>query len=170
MNLISFQINTVKTWKRQFPRVLSIHVTAGLLFFSLFFLVTGCSIKNHSAPAGHDNESPSSRMIQFYQGPLNHLNAVRYGGCPMHPGCSDYGLSAIEKHGVLIGWMMTFDRLIRCGRDETRLSPEVLVNSSWKYIDTLEQNDFWWCNANKNTALINTQPAKQSLDWGISIE
>ena len=170
MNLISFDINTIKNRKRFSLAGWFRHVTVSFLFFCLFFPVTGCSIKSHSAPAGHDNGSPASQLIHFYQGPLNHLSAVRYGECPMHPGCSKYGLSAIEKHGALVGWMMTFDRLIRCGRDETRLSPEVLVNGSWKYIDTLEQNDFWWCNTNKNTSLINTQPAKQSLNWGISIE
>ncbi len=88
----------------------------------------------------------------------------------MHPGCSKYGLSAIEKHGALIGWMMTFDRLMRCGLDETRLSSEVLVNGKWKHVDTLEQNDFWWCNENKNNALTNKQPSEESLDWGVLIE
>ena len=170
MNLISFHINAVDTRKRFSLSDLSIHVTVGLLFFSLLFLFTGCSMHKPSTAADCHDASPASQIIHFYQGPLNHLSAVRYGGCPMHPNCSEYGLSAIEKHGALVGWMIMFDRLMRCGLDETRLSPEVLVDGSWKYIDTLEQNDFWWCHENKNTALINTQPLEQSLGWGISIE
>ncbi|MBC2714351.1 MAG: membrane protein insertion efficiency factor YidD [Desulfobacteraceae bacterium] len=145
-------------------------MTVCLLFFSLLLLFTGCSIHKPSTAADRYGESPGSQIIHFYQGPLNHLSAVRYGGCPMHPNCSEYGLSAIEKHGALIGWMMMFDRLTRCGLDETHLSPEVIVDGRWKYIDTLEQNDFWWCSANKNTFLIKTQPSEQSLQWGISIE
>ena len=170
MNLIFFHINTLNTKKRLFSSALSVHVTTILFFFSIFFPVTGCSMKNHSTPAGQYDVSPASQLIRFYQGPLNHLSAVRYGGCPMHPNCSAYSLSAIKKHGALIGWLMAFDRLIRCGMDETRLSPEVMVDGNWKYIDTLEQNDFWWSNTNKNTALINIQPSEQSLDWAISIE
>ena len=125
--------------------------------------------KPSTAGDRHD-ASPASQLIHFYQGPLNHLSAVRYGGCPMHPNCSAYGLSAIEKHGAVVGWMMVFDRLMRCGLDETSLSPEILVDGSWKYIDTLEQNDFWWCPAKDNTALIDSYPLEQSLDWGLSIE
>ena len=88
----------------------------------------------------------------------------------MHPGCSSYGLSAIEKHGPLIGWMMTFDRLMRCGLDETSLSPEVLVKGDWKYVDTLEHNDFWWFQKQADTGLLNSQPSEQSLNWAISVE
>ena len=72
----------------------------------------------------------------------------------------------VENHS----WLMTFDRLMRCGLDETRLSPEVLVKGDWKYIDTLEHNDFWWCPAKGDTGLINSQPSEQSLNWGISVE
>lgn len=39
---------------------------------------------------------------------------------------------------------MSMDRLIRCGRDETILSPGVFINGKWKTYDPLEQNDFWW--------------------------
>lgn len=170
MNPISCQINSVKNFKQPFGVGLPVHAPVGLIIFCFLFLFTGCSMhQSPTAPDRYDN-SPASQLILFYQGPLNHLSAVRHGGCPMHPNCSAYGLSAIEKHGALVGWMMTFDRLIRCGLDETRLSPEVFVDGSWNYIDTLEQNDFWWCPANGDTVLVNTQPSEPSLDWGISIE
>jgi len=95
-----------------------------------------------------------SQIIHFYQGPLNHLDAVRYGGCPMAPHCSAYALMALEKHGPLTGLMMTFDRLIRCGNDETHLSPEVWVDgrrlthdpvaaNEWDSEATLQTNGPW---------------------------
>ncbi|MCD6586802.1 MAG: membrane protein insertion efficiency factor YidD [Desulfobacteraceae bacterium] len=164
------QITAVDANKRFFLNDLSVYVTVGLCLFTLLFLFTGCSMHEPSTATTRHDASPASQIIHFYQGPLNHLSAVRYGGCPMHPNCSAYGLSAIEKHGALVGWMMMFDRLMRCGLDETRLSPEVLVDGNWKHIDTLEQNDFWWCSAKKGTGLINSHPPEQSLDWGISIE
>ncbi len=170
INFIFFHINTVNTCKRLSSGGLPVHVIPGLLFFSLFFLFTGCIMHKYPISAEGDAQSPASQIIHLYQGPLNHLSAVRHGGCPMHPNCSAYGLAAIEKHGALVGWMMAFDRLMRCGLDETLLSPEVLVDGSWKYVDTLEHNDFWWCSADENTTFINTQPSDQSLDWGISVE
>ncbi len=113
-----------------------------ILWIAICLLIFGCAGRNRPDEAGY--RSLTEQVIWFYQGPLDHLTAVRYGGCPMHPGCSAYGLSAVKTHGALMGWIMTCDRLIRCGGDETRLSPEVLVSCQWKYVDTLSQNNFWW--------------------------
>jgi len=62
----------------------------------------------------------------------------------MHPSCSAYSREAFRKHGFLMGWWMTFDRLIRCGRDEIHLSPRVLVRGTWKTYDPVSRNDSWW--------------------------
>jgi putative component of membrane protein insertase Oxa1/YidC/SpoIIIJ protein YidD len=168
--MIPFHMNIVNSLKRLSAKDLQVHIIGSLFFYSLILLFTGCGIHKPSTVSAINNVSPSSQIIHLYQGPLNHLDSVRHGGCPMYPNCSAYGLSAIEKHGPLIGWMMTFDRLMRCGLDETRLSPEVLVNGDWKYIDTLEHNDFWWSPGKDETGLINSQPSEQSLNWGVSVE
>jgi len=34
--------------------------------------------------------------------------------CNFHPSCSEYGLGAIKKYGVVRGGICTFDRLSRC--------------------------------------------------------
>jgi len=68
----------------------------------------------------------------------------------MYPSCSQYSLQAFEKHGFLIGWMMTCDRLVRCGRDETNLSQEIFVNGKLKFYDPVEKNDFWWNHQQEN--------------------
>jgi len=38
---------------------------------------------------------------------------------------------------------MAMDRLMRCGRDEARLAPKVLIDGKWKIYDPLENNDVW---------------------------
>ena len=76
----------------------------------------------------------------------NHISAVDGDRCPSLPTCSSYSVQAFKKHGFFIGWMMTFDRLLRCGRDELRLSPGVMENGEIKCYDPLENNDFWWYN------------------------
>ncbi len=115
-----------------------------ILLLILFSLIASCTY-SHSIQAETDGgDDPLSLMVRFYRGPLNHLSAVRYGECPMYPSDSEYSLQSIKKHGMLAGLVMSMDRLMRCGRDETRLSPEVFVNGKWKTYDPVEKNDFWW--------------------------
>lgn len=95
-------------------------------------------------PASETAADPLSVLIRFYQGPLNHLSAVRRGQCPMVPSCAEYARQAIAVHGPLIGWVMAQDRLMRCGRDETLTAETVWVDGRKKYFDPLAANDFWW--------------------------
>lgn len=123
----------------------SIRITLLCIIFGLLIMVLGMGCAGtQKTPARDDPGSMAGTLIHIYQGPLNHLSAVKDGGCPMHPNCSSYGLEAFAKHGPLMGWIMTCDRLMRCGRDECDLSPEIIVDGRWKTLDTLEHNDGWW--------------------------
>jgi hypothetical protein len=62
----------------------------------------------------------------------------------MYPSCSEYGLQCFKKHGFVMGWTMVWDRLYRCGRDELRLCPTIVVNGEAKCYDPVFENDFWW--------------------------
>ena len=127
-----------------------------ILFFSLITInLLACQSVNTVKPEVDERYNPFSAMVQFYRGPLNHLSAVRIGQCPMYPSDSDYSLQSLEKHGMIMGWMMTLDRLMRCGRDETKLAPRVLVGGKWKSYDPVEKNDFWWYTPASST---NTAP------------
>lgn len=78
--------------------------------------------------------------IRFYQ---RYISAADGDRCPMYPSDSAYAAQAIERHGWLKGWIMAADRLMRCGRDETRLSPAVNVDGRRRTYDPLEANDLW---------------------------
>ncbi|RTZ95988.1 MAG: hypothetical protein DSY90_11890 [Deltaproteobacteria bacterium] len=124
-----FCLNTAATW-------------AALA--ALFFL-TGCTIlpvENLKTP--ENSGRSSSAVLGFYRGPLNHLQGVRRGECPMYPSCSEFARQAIARHGLIMGWIMATDRLMRCGRDETRLAPKIEINDRIKYFDPVDDNDFWW--------------------------
>ena len=82
--------------------------------------------------------------LQIYRGPLNHLSAVRRGVCPMHPSCSEYGRQSVRKHGFIIGWAMTMDRLLRCGRNELTHVQRIWVAGDWRFYDPVSANDSWW--------------------------
>ncbi|MDM8555362.1 membrane protein insertion efficiency factor YidD, partial [Desulfococcaceae bacterium HSG7] len=77
--------------------------------------------------------APHNFPLRWYQGQLNHLAAVRRGECPMHHSCSEYSLQAITRHGLVLGWIMTTDRLMRCGRDEMKFAQRIFTGGNWKY-------------------------------------
>ncbi|MCJ8500587.1 membrane protein insertion efficiency factor YidD [Desulfatitalea alkaliphila] len=66
--------------------------------------------------------------------------------CPMYPTCSHYARQAFAEKGLLTGWVLTSDRLLRCGRDETRLAPKVRIDGAVHAHDPLSANIFWWDN------------------------
>ncbi len=110
-------------------------------------LIMGCILVSCSALKTTRNDPSQSNhpmvsLVEFYQGPLNHLSAVRWGECAMYPSCSEYSRQAFQKYGPVRGWIMTLDRLMRCGRDEIKSAPRIRVDGKWKYYDPLEKNDF----------------------------
>lgn len=64
--------------------------------------------------------------------------------CPMYPSCSAYGKNAFTRHGPLMGWILTSDRLLRCGRDEVVQGAAVRNKDRVLTHDSVENNDFWW--------------------------
>lgn len=71
------------------------------------------------------------------------ISRVDGNRCPMYPTCSHYSIKAIEKHGFIIGIVMTCDRLIH-EANEMDYAPLVEVGDTVRYADPVENNDFWW--------------------------
>lgn len=104
----------------------------------LIFLWLFCS----SAYQAHAD----SPVIRFYQ---EYISPVDGNRCPMYPSCSSYAREAFENHGLFLGWVMTCDRLIRCGRDETAISPAIISGGQKYSFDPVRSNDFWWFEKKK---------------------
>jgi uncharacterized protein len=94
-------------------------------------------------PQGQEKHgfNPLRSFVEFYR---VYISPIDGKDCPMYPSCSEYSIQSFKKHGLFIGWAMTCDRLYRCGRDELRLSPEIIVNGEFRCYDPVEANDFWW--------------------------
>lgn len=71
------------------------------------------------------------------------VSAVDGDRCPSLPTCSAYSRAAFRKHGLLMGWIMTVDRLMH-EADEAKVSPLVRDGGTLKILDPVENNDFWW--------------------------
>lgn len=50
-------------------------------------------------------------LIMFYRKYLSPLKSTK---CPYYPSCSQYGLEAIQKHGVVKGSLLALWRILRC--------------------------------------------------------
>lgn len=66
--------------------------------------------------AFYDQTNPLSMLfvglINIYQRVLSSQEGS--ATCQFRPSCSHYGAAAIKKHGVVLGTLMTGDRLLRC--------------------------------------------------------
>ena len=123
---------------KRFPRIPG----STLIVISVFFL-SACAHHSVTQP----DPSPYEDFLGIYSEPLNHMAAVRRGVCPMYPSCSQYSRQAVGRHGFVVGWAMAMDRLLRCGRDELKRAPKILVHGEWKFYDPLSANDNWWYSA-----------------------
>lgn len=122
-----------------------------VIFCIIVCLLTACRHFRHEDASTFDvTSSGYNGLVSFYRGPLNHLSAVRRGSCPMYPSCSEYSRQAVADHGPLIGWIMTIDRLLRCGRNELDTAQRIFVNGQWKFYDPLWANDGWWRSSEDN--------------------
>jgi putative membrane protein insertion efficiency factor len=83
-------------------------------------------------------------LIDAVKGYQKYISSMKAGECPMHPSCSAYSIEAIKKHGAIIGFIMTVDRLIH-ESNEMDHAPIILKGGNIvKFSDSVENNDFWW--------------------------
>lgn len=52
------------------------------------------------------------KTLSFDHGPLKRF--YPHGFCRFYPSCSQYGLEAIEKYGIIRGGVMAMWRVLRC--------------------------------------------------------
>ncbi|MDY6836697.1 MAG: membrane protein insertion efficiency factor YidD [Thermodesulfobacteriota bacterium] len=132
----------------------------GTTLFLLFLLLPGWAAPGNASPGdpmkgpwqrpggGTAVDRPAAKathtpafLVGLYR---EYISPVDGSQCPMVPSCSQYSLDAFEKHGFFMGWIMTCDRLLRCGRDEIKRSSRILLMGEEKCYDPVENNDFWW--------------------------
>lgn len=108
-----------------------------------FFLLCSYLYAGDNTIKGEDkNETGQMNpVLSFYQ---KHISPADGSRCPMYPSCSHYAAQAFKKHGFVMGWIMSCDRLVRCGRDESKLAGRVVIEGHELIYDPVRSNDFWW--------------------------
>jgi hypothetical protein len=59
----------------------------------------------------------TSGLMSLYQ---DFISPARGTSCPMHPHCSEYASQVFGNYNTLQAYVMTADRLLRCGHDNNR--------------------------------------------------
>ncbi len=118
-------------------------LTSTLLILGLLILGSCGGASAQASPPRDEaaGVNPALWLISFYR---DHISPIDGDRCPSLPTCSSYGAQAMEKHGLFLGWMMTVDRLIHEGQEETKVSPVVYHEGKRKIFDPVQSNDFWW--------------------------
>jgi len=91
-------------------------------------------------------------VVNFFIRTISQVDGDR---CPCFPTCSDYARRAIRKHGLLIGFVMTFDRLMH-EADEIHRVPRIPIFGVPRYYDPVENNDFWWYRPEGSTSMVHS--------------
>ena len=89
-----------------------------------------------SAPGPASSKGVFLRGLQVIFSSVSRVDGTR---CPMTPTCSAYSIQSFGDYGLLKGFVMTADRLIRCGGNTT----EWTSLKGGGYYDPPAHNDFW---------------------------
>lgn len=100
------------------------------IYISLFILII------IQYPAFPQKESPGD-IYNFYQ---KFISDIRAQKCPMYPSCSKYAMEAFNERGLVNGFLITSDRLTRCGHEHKFYDME-LVEGEFKFIDLVTYPD-----------------------------
>ncbi len=90
--------------------------------------------------SGNSDLDPLAWGVRFFQRYVSPVDGPR---CPMYPTCSAYALQALDRHGPLLGVMMTVDRLYRESDPREHRHP-LRKYGRTRYHDPIENNDFWF--------------------------
>lgn len=107
----------------------------------LFFVLGAFACSSIPAEKNTKSYNSAAAPVNFYQKYISPVDGHR---CHMKPSCSSYSRQVFERHGLLKGWIMTCDRLIRCGGDEFNVSGTLEINGRLYCNDSVDNNDFWW--------------------------
>ncbi len=82
--------------------------------------------------------------LRFFQRVISPVDGARSN---MYPTGSAYARQALRKHGLLLGIVLTTERLMHEG-NEGMVAPRIKKYGLWRIYDPVAANDWWWHNPN----------------------
>lgn len=111
-----------------------------IIFFLFLANLSSCTALANKSCNNKESFNPVIYSLTIYQKYISPIDGHR---CRMHPSCSAYSKQAFQKHGFLKGWIMTCDRLLRCGRSELSFSYPIIKDGQKYCDDPLENNEIF---------------------------
>ncbi|MBL4678336.1 MAG: membrane protein insertion efficiency factor YidD [Mucilaginibacter sp.] len=96
-----------------------------------------------------NTETSASDYIGFYQ---KFISGIRGQECPMYPSCSNFALTAFKEKDFAEAFMLTSERLMRCGHDLHGYDITE-TNSGFKFLDFPGKD-----SSPKNLRYVSQQP------------
>ena len=90
-------------------------------------------------PAEAAGSAPFTGLLDFYRRVISPVDGDR---CDMAPTCSLYAQQAFKEHGVLLGFLLTADRLLH-EADERPHARTYVTGGQKHYVDPLAGNVYW---------------------------
>jgi hypothetical protein len=99
-----------------------------------------------SAPLEQAERETPSPVASFFRLPLTFfqrvISPVDGDRCPSYPTCSTYSIQAYQRHGAILGTLMTVDRLFH-EDSEAEFAPIIEVHGMRRIYDPVWANEFW---------------------------
>jgi hypothetical protein len=83
--------------------------------------------------------APFIGLLEIYRRVISPVDGDR---CDMAPTCSLYAQQAFQEHGVVLGFLLTADRLLHEADERPRVRTYVLGGQKY-YVDPLAANVYW---------------------------
>ena len=77
--------------------------------------------------------------LRFFQKVISPVDGARSN---MYPTGSDYARQAFARHGAVLGFLLTAERLLHEG-NERLVAPRIRKHGRWRIYDPLDANDAW---------------------------
>lgn len=103
-------------------------------------LLAGLILQGHLLAAEQGVLPESDPLLfSFFKSVISTTDSKR---CSHVPSCARYAKDAVEKHGLLNGYVLSCDRLMRCGGNDREQLPQVVVGGKRYAWDPVSANDF----------------------------
>ena len=93
--------------------------------------------------------------VRFYQVGISPADG---SSCMLYPTCSGYSQLALRKHGPIVGFVMTAERVMRNHTGD--YYPTIWKFGRWRNYDPVEMNDFWFPGEKRKTNAAHAARAK----------
>jgi hypothetical protein len=90
-------------------------------------------------PAEAAATAPFTGLLNFYRTAISPVDGNR---CEMAPTCSLYAQQAFKEHGVVLGFLLTADRLLHEADEQPRVRT-VTLGGAKHYLDPVSANIYW---------------------------